>query len=335
MGLEQIQVVAKGRQHGQTKNTQLITTASRDDESVHEVSEPCFSSCSSVGLHCRSFDFQETFDNKRTAELRTASLDQMYSRVVLVHTEPTAHDRVLFKNNMYKAGSSSLFGSSSRMRRTGAMMRMLLSKPKPLLLDAVAATQRALELPDARHVVSVHVVVPGPMMTKPATPAVPLPGVPGRYWDCIRSFLLSQNWVSEEVSIVFSTNRPSPLAYALATREMARFGRVVTLEDTWNANRTTGGTSAATTSSSLANDPVTGQPILDPALLLGYQLGESDLSLSSGTTFGIFNAARTGYAHQALIVKLAPPAKKGQTQDDDYCGPMHRLDQALQEDITY
>jgi len=282
---------------------------------------------------------RDEFDSKRAAELRTASLDQLYSKVLLVHTEPVTHDRVLFKNLMYKTGSASMFGSSSRMRRTGALMRLLLGKPKPLLLTAAADMQRSMGLLDVGHVVSVHVAVAGPFMTKPATRSDPLPGVPLRYWDCIRSFLLSQGWVADDVSIVFSTNRPSPLAYALAAKELARFGRVVTLEDSWNANRTTGGASSATTSSSLLVDRASGQRVLDPMLLLGYQLGESDISVSSGTTFGIFYAARTGFTRQALIVKLAQPPKKGQTApatpEEDYCGPMHRLDQPLQEDIIY
>jgi hypothetical protein len=248
------------------------------------------------------------------------------------------HDRVVFKNVLYKQFSAALFGSSSRMRRTGFVMRLLLSKPRPALLSAVTSTQRALGLFGAAHTLSVHVVVPADKVNKPVSESEPLPGVPAKHWDCIRSFLLTLGLVAENVVIFFSTNRPSPFAFALARREMGRFGRVVTHPDAHKVQLSTGGVSSATTSSSVALDAA-GQMVIDPQLVSGFMLGETDVSISSGSTYGIFYAARTAFQHKALIVKLAPPRKKDAPRnvpfEEDYCGPMHRLDFALQEDITY
>ena len=281
---------------------------------------------------------QDVFDNKKAAELRTISLDQAYANPLLVHADVTSHDRVLFKNSMYKSASAALFGSSSRMRRTGVVLKLLLSKPRPALVQAAASQQRSLGLADAKYTLAVHVVVPSGFMTRPISALDALPGVPGRHWDCIRSFLLSLGMVSESVVILFSTNRPSPFAFALARQEMGRFGRVVTQLDSWNGNMSTGGVSSYATSSSIAPPDRLGAPTLDPALIAGFMLGDVDVSISSGTTYGIFYAARTNFVHKALIVKLAAgAAKKGATTaaEEDYCGPMHRLDLPLQEDITY
>jgi hypothetical protein len=258
----------------------------------------------------------------------------MYNKPLLIHSDMVTHDRVLFKNVMYKSFSAALFGSSSRMRRTGFVIRLLLSKPRPALINAVQVTQRQVGMFHPKYSLAVHVVVPADKINKPITAADPLPGVPGRHWDCVRSFLLSMQMVSDDAVIFFSTNRPSTHAFALARKEMGRFGRVVTHPHAHNANISTGGVSSATTSSSIALDS-TGAEIIDPALVSGFILGEVDVSITSGTTYGIFYAARTNFQHKALIVKLAPPRKKDAPVEEDYCGPMHRLDLALQEDISY
>lgn len=280
---------------------------------------------------------RDVLNHKEAAKMRTAGLDQLYSAPILVHNDVMAHDRVLFKNVMYKNAAATLFGSSSRMRRTGLIIKLLLSKPKAALVTAAADAKRALGFADAKATIAVHVVVPSAMMARPVSAADALPGVPGRHWDCIRSFLLSLDMRASDALIVFSSNRPSPFAFALARQELGRFGRVVTMSAAWNGNASTGGVSWSQTSSSLQVDPVTGAELIDPAIVGGFLFGDADVSISSGTTHGIFYSARTNFAHKALIVKLAKDAKKEQatTAEEDYCGPMHRLDLPMQEDITY
>ena len=283
---------------------------------------------------------QDVFDSAKSAALRTSSLDDVYKKPLLVHSDMVAQDRVLFKNNLYKDASAALFGSSSRMRRTGQIMRLLLAKPRPALLAAVAETQRAVGLSTAKVSLAVHVVVPAAFMSRPITVADPLPGVPGRHWDCIRSFLLAQQLVADGAVIFFTTNRPSPLAFALARREMARFGQVTTHPNSWNSSVTAGGVSSSSSSSSIARH-ADGAPVIDPALVSAFLMGEVDVAISSGTTYGIFNSARTAFQQRTLIVKLAPPPAKAAAgaaptiSEEDYCGPMRRLDLAAQEDITF
>ena len=285
---------------------------------------------------------QDVFDSAKSAALRTSSLDDVYKKPLLVHSDMVAQDRVLFKNNLYKDASAALFGSSSRMRRTGQIMRLLLAKPRPALLAAVAETQRAVGLSSAKVSLAVHVVVPAAFMSRPITAADPLPGVAGRHWDCIRSFLLAQQLVADGAVIFFTTNRPSPLAFALARKEMARFGQVTTHPHSWNSSVTAGGVSSSSSSSSIARH-ADGAPVIDPSLVSAFLVGEVDVAISSGTTYGIFNSARTAFQQRTLIVKLAPPRAPAKasagaaltSSEEDYCGPMRRLDLPMQEDITY
>lgn len=274
------------------------------------------------------------FDNKRAAELRTANLDQMYFRGVLVHSEGVTHDRVLFKNVLYKSAARALFGSSSRMKRTGAITQLLLSRPRPALLSAASAlsTQLGLTHPE-KTTMAVHAVVPATHIKKAVKASDPLPGVEGRYWRCVHSLLLSLNMDPSRVTIFWSTNRPSAQATLLAQRELGRFGSVVT-NPLAHANYSVGGVSSATESSVRLHD-ASGAPVLDPQLVSGYLLGDANVSISAGTTYGIFYSARSGFKQTALIAKLAPPRKKGAPWEEDYCGPMHRLDQPYTEDIQY
>ena len=45
---------------------------------------------------------------------------------------------------------------------------------------------------------------------------------------------------------------------------------------------------------------------VDPYIVNHFLLGECDVSISSGTTFGIFGAARSGFGKRAYIYKAAP-----------------------------
>ena len=267
------------------------------------------------------------------ARLRTEDLNDVFPQHVLVHVDGVAHDRLLFKNKQYYTYLPSLFYSYSRMRRTGTLTRLMLSEPQPALLEQVAQTASTLQLASVQYKVCVHLI--------PATPAAGST-IAEPHWDCIVSHLISLGWAADDVAILVSWGGRQGITdwKAEAERRLAKYGQVRVNEAALVEGR--GGQCNATLNASqLAASG--GGVQYDQYIVNHYLLGECDVSLSSGSTFGIFGSARSGFSKRAYIYKPAPPPVKGAdgkavaagTDEKDYCGPMHRIDMPKDNDINF
>ena len=271
-------------------------------------------------------------------ELRTASLASMYRQPVLVYGEAVAYDRLLFTNADYKPYALSLFGTASRMRRTGLLMRLLLSKPKGALVQQVKAVQQQLRLGTARYSVCVHLVAGDRRRVTGDESALPLPS---EHWSCMQSQLHHLGFSSSDVKLVLTTDSTDEHSVAVADARLGQYGTIAVNTDVF-ANSSQYGVGNATVRASRQRDPLTGALLYDPYLLGLYQLSECDVSISSGSTFGIFGAARSGFSKRAYVYKAAPPptkgavdGKAGSSEEKDYCGPMHRIDMPKENDINF
>jgi hypothetical protein len=282
----------------------------------------------------------EALSNAKLSEkLRTTSLDKIYPQQILFHHDQTSPDRLLFLNKLYAGYPPALFDTNSRMRRTGTLMQFILGRPKNELIAATRDVTSSLYDGRRKYSVCVHIVPPPHMQGKKQTPANPLPGVDEDHWSCIRSNLVSLQFRSDDTTIFFTTSRPTEDAFKLAVSQMSRFGHVVTNSDSWDFNKTHLGVCNATVRSNHVNS-ITKEIRYDPYNVNGFLLGECDVSISSGTTYGIFNAARTGFTKKAYIYKPKPPPTKNDTilipsTESSYCGPMHRVDQKRENDIQF
>ena len=291
-------------------------------------------------LHSANATQYEDMEHGRLVdELRMRSLSAMYSRPVLVYGEAVSHDRLLFTNVAYKPYAMSLFGTASRMRRTGLLMRLLLSKPKGALVQQAKAVQQRMKLGAARYSVCVHLVAGDRRRATGADSALPLTS---EHWSCMLSQLHHLGFSRSDVRLVVSSDSTDEHSVELADARLNQYGSVVANPDVFT-NGSQYGVGNATVRASQQRDPLTGALSYDPYFLSLYQLGECDVSLSSGSTFGIFGSARSGFSKRAYIYKPAPPPVKGAdgkavaagTDEKDYCGPMHRIDMPKDNDINF
>ena len=280
----------------------------------------------------------EEMEHRRLVdELRTNSLNNMYRRPVLVYTEAVAYDRLLFTNVDYKPYALSLFGTASRMRRTGMLMRLLLSKPKGAMVQQAKAVQQRMRLGASKYSVCVHLVAGDRRRVTGEDSALPLTA---DHWSCIKSQLHHLGFNRNDVRLVFTSDSTDEHSVVVADTQLSQYGAIVVNGEVF-ANSSQYGVGNATTRASQQRDPLTNALQYDPYLLGLYQLGECDVSLSSGTTFGIFGSARSGFSKRAYIYKPAPPPVKGKdgkltvSEEKDYCGPMHRIDMPKENDINF
>ena len=75
-------------------------------------------------------------------------------------------------------------------------------------------------------------------------------------------------------------------------------------------NITNWGFSNATVRASVYKDPMSGALVYDPYIINNYLFGDCDVSVSSGTTYGIFGAARTGFIRRAYVYRAGRAEKK-------------------------
>ena len=277
------------------------------------------------------------------ARLRTDDLNDIFPQHVLRHVDGVSHDRLMFKNRRYAQLLPALFASYSRMRRTGAVMRLLLSRPRPAFAGVVGAVMPALlPKPTPKYTVCVHLV-----------PQVASQGVLGlgeAHWGCVVSTLIHQGWPRDDTAIIVSAGKRVEGMKEAVTAKMSGYGTVLMAQDAWGVWTGNGGQCNATVNASRqvgvgggegGGGGSVGGVEYDPYLVDLYVFGECDVSVSSGTTYGIFGAARTGFSRRAFTFKAAPPPVKGKngtlvaSTEEDYCGPMHRLDLPQENDINF
>ena len=293
---------------------------------------PYLQSSKAVTVHTEEMERSRLVD-----ELRTKSLSVMYRRPVLVYGEAVSYDRLLFTNVAYKPYALSLFGTASRMRRTGQLMRLLLSKPKGALVQQTRAVQQRMKLGAAKYSVCVHLVAGDRRRVTGEDSSLPLTS---DHWSCMTSQLHHLGFSHSDVALVISSDSTDERSVAVARSRLSQYGSIVANTDVF-ANSSQYGVGNATVRASQQRDPLTSALQYDPYLLSLYQLGECDVSLSSGSTFGIFGSARSGFSKRAYIYKAAPPASKGAdgkltvSDEKDYCGPMHRIDMPKENDINF
>ena len=282
----------------------------------------------------------ELTGKKITAELRTRLFNEIYPAQLLYHTDAVSHDRLLFTNTRYKPYALALFDTHSRMKRTGLLMRLLQSRPKNAVIQASKDLQKALGLTAVKYSICVHLVAP-PERMKKVSDVDPLPGVSDAHWACIQSQLLHLGFTRDDVVIFFTSNSPVQASIEVGGAMLERYGRVVGSTAMYQSNLTNWGFSNATVRASTQKDPVTGALLYDPYVVNNYLFGDCDVSISSGTTYGIFGAARTGFSRRAYVYRAGREEKKNDkgkvvlTAENDYCGPMHRIDQQRENDITF
>ena len=160
------------------------------------------------------------------ARLRTDDLNDVYPQHVLLHAEGVSHDRLMFKNKRYSAFLPTLFSSYSRMRRTGAVSKLLLQRPRPAFIAAAAVSLSALlPSPPPKYTVCAHVVAQWPSQGLPAlSPA---------HWDCLVSTLIHQGWPREDTTIVVTAGRHVDGLKDAVEAKLGQYGHVVVGESLW------------------------------------------------------------------------------------------------------
>jgi len=283
---------------------------------------------------------------------RLQNLFAVYSGQFVINQDRISPDRLIFQNKQFFEHLPPVFfGSLSRMRRTGLIMSFLLSRPSDKLMFKVRQIREHIGYSKQKQkhtkLIAVHVPVPTqwlarlprpgeePKFGDPASWGV-LPGVVPAHWECVRNILLNHNFEPNNTVILFTTNRQVPGVIAKAEEEIGRFGRVVNWEE-----RPPPRTFVA--------DPIVHNErqkaiaaFIDPNIVNGYLLGQSDISVTSGTTYGIFHAARTNFRQPIYIVKMGQGVRviDGTYYPvpdplNDYCGTMLRIDKPLEVDIEY
>ncbi|MCJ1297170.1 hypothetical protein MMC34_008739 [Xylographa carneopallida] len=281
-------------------------------------------------------------DSKRiTAELRTRYMNDIFPEQVIYHTEAVSHDRLMFTNVAYKPYALALFDTRSRMKRTGTLMKLLQSKPKNALIQASKDVQKQVGLTAVKYALCVHVVAP-PERIKKSTEAEPLPGVSDAHWQCVISQLLHLGFQKDDVVIFFTSNAIHSSALDVASERLSRYGRVTHNPHIFEPGATNWGAGNASLRASQRHDPLSNALVYDPYIVHNFLFGECDVTVSSGTTYGIFGAARTGYSKAAYVFRAAgPPPKPSKDRkavpvaEEDYCGPMHRIDMERENDINF
>ena len=289
--------------------------------------------------------------------LRTADLQSRFSAPLLFYRELTAHDPALLSNPFYRWMPLALFGSHSRVERTGAVMRHLLSAPRPVLLQQSAALLDVLQLrPSAQQrVFAVRLDFPDDAPL--ATAETPLPSVSPLYLSCVSAFVSSLSLQRNATRIFFSTNRPSKPSYEAVQRLLSPLGLVTTFAD--NLRRLRGRLIALLQArgelpAASGNDSSAAAALLLPAeRLIGFVLGARSLhTLVTDTTFGVFQTARNGYRRDGgaaaragagsnfIVVDrhshtAASPTSAAGEEDEEYCGPVRRLDRPRRMDVVY
>ena len=302
---------------------------------TYKAFEPYFTSSAKVKVSTAEMD-----SKKITAELRTRFLNDIFPQQVIYHTEAVSHDRLMFTNVAYKPYALALFDTRSRMKRTGMLMRLLQSKPKNALIQASKDLQKQVGLTAVKYALCVHVVAP-PEKVKKSTEADPLPGVPDSHWECVVSQLLHLGFTKDDVVIFFTSNAVYSSSLDVASQRLSRYGRVVGNPHFFEPGATNWGTGNATIRASQQRDPLSNALIYDPYIVHNYLFGECDVTVSSGTTYGIFGAARTGFSKAAYVFRPAGPPQKAKDKksvpivEEDYCGPMHRIDMERENDINF
>ena len=302
---------------------------------AYKTFEPYFTSSATVTVTTAEMD-----GKKITAELRTRFLNDIFPQQVIYHTEAVSHDRLMFTNVAYKPYALALFDTRSRMKRTGMLMKLLQSKPKNALIQASKDLQKQVGLTAVKYALCVHVVAP-PEKVKKSTEADPLPGVPDSHWQCVESQLLHLGFTKDDVVIFFTSNAVYSSSLDVASQRLSRYGRIVDNPHLFEPGATNWGTGNATLRASQQRDPLSNALIYDPYIVHHYLFGECDVTVSSGTTYGIFGAARTGFSKAAYVFRPAGPPPKSKDKksapivEDDYCGPMHRIDMERENDINF
>ena len=278
---------------------------------------------------------------KITADLRTRYLNDIYPQQLLFHVDAVAHDRLLFTNTNYRPYAIALFETHSRMKRTGMIMRLVQSKPKNALIQAGKDLQKSIGLTSVKYSVCVHLVAP-PERMKKVTADDPIPGVSDAHWECIQSQLLHLGFTRDDVVIFFTTNSPLKVSTEVGAKQLERYGKVVGANALYESDLTRWGMSNATYRASWQKDPFTAALIYDPYVVNHFVFGDCDVSVSSGTTYGIFGAARTGFSRRAYVYRGEREEKKDNKTgkilvpgEKDYCGPMHRVDLQRENDINF
>ena len=264
-------------------------------------------------------------------------LSVVYEQQVLFHTDAVTHDRLLFASAAYRSHSLAIFGTSSRMKRAGMAMRLLQSRPKPALVTQVRALQKQLALPAVKYSVCVH--LRGGEQARKGGVNDPLP-LSAAHWECVQSLLLHLGWNRQDVRLVVSSDSPYDSSAAVAEQRLSLYGTVVHNKALYSA-ASNWGMGNATVRASAGRDALSGSLVYDPYIVNHFVLGDCDVSISSGTTYGIFGAARTGFSKRAYVYRSAPPPVKGKdgkltaSDEPDYCGPMHRIDLPNENDIIF
>ena len=271
-------------------------------------------------------------------ELRTRSLNAIYPQQLLVHSEAVSHDRVMFLNVAYKPYALALFDTASRMKRVGQIMRLLLSKPKNALVQQARALQQQLQLPKSRYSVAVHLVAGGDALRKSGDED-PLP-LYAEHWACVQSLLLHLGLARDDVRLVLTSDSASERSVGRAAQLLEGYGAVVANGAIF-LNDSSWGIGNSSVRASHILDSLTHALQIDQYLVNLFLLGDCDVSISSGTTYGIFGAARSGFSKRAFIFRAAPRPVKGKdgrivvSDEQDYCGPMHRIDLPEENDIIF
>ena len=290
--------------------------------------------------HAGVVSVEELTSKKITSELRTRFVNDIYPQQLLYHTDAVSHDRLMFTNTRYRPYALAMFDTHSRMKRTGLIMKLIQSRPQNGLIQAGKDLQRTLGLTAVKYSLCVHLVAP-PERMKKATDLDPLPGVSDAHWDCIQSQLLHLGFTRGDVVIFFTSNSPLPGSIEVGATMLERYGRVVGARGLYEGNVTNWGLSNVTVRASVRRDDVSGALLYDPYLVNNYVFGDCDVSVSSGTTYGIFGAARTGFSRRAYVYRGGREEKKDKAgkvvlpAETDYCGPMHRIDLQRENDINF
>ena len=255
-------------------------------------------------------------------EIRLKNLDILYPNQLLIHYDLVSYDRLVFANPLYTHRCVELFNSTSRYTRTQQLMKLILDQPTPYYIDSVNHLYNHIQYTAYPHHIYIHIP-----LNKPPSKADLWPGITNDYWLCLHTQLLLLRHNPMNTIIYLSiTSAASTIntawtnhTYTYAHQVLQQYGTVV-----YNPQYNKTLLAAQLHSPLLYNDHT-----IRTELLHAYILRHSEVSVTAGTTYGIFNTLGTLNKLHNIIIKY------NKANTELYCGDIQRTDLNTRNDVEF
>ena len=267
-----------------------------------------------------------SYESKHDRLLRHGDIEELFPAPLLIIRRLSSEDHILFANIRYSWYAHALWHSPSRMVRLAAVMSFLFSKPKPALLSQSQALATYFRFGSYQRLV--YLSLESDNKTAPTT-GDPFPGVAWSQWTCVHRLLSTFGAHRNRTLIYFNFAVESEHSHAFLIDQFSAYGSVKTFAD-----------SMKKTHAYIAEK--LGVNISRADVVNGYLYGMFDVTITSGSSFGVFNGARTGFKRPSYIARVANPRQimsiNGTLEADaetEYCGPIRRMNNRKRADIDF